>query len=287
MEDLGEMHINERRLFHGTSQEVIPKICKEGFDWRLYGRNGSAFGQGTYFARDAQYSHTYSSKHGPIGLFRSGHRGHHRARINRLLNQTGLYIPPHHQGHQSGFTFGPGPSGFTLSNLYGGSTGPQQPGFPSAFPASSNTGQQQSAGFPLGASNTGFGNPPSTTSAGFSFGGPSSGSGTSNTGFTFGPSAGGSGFFLGNQPGFIFGSDAGADDDMVDPSKSFMFVGRVLVGRVCRGEPNMRRPPNDESDPQKRPCHTAVDHVNRPSIFVVFESAQCYPEYLVEYTELL
>ena len=46
MEDLGEMHINERRLFHGTSQEVIPKICKEGFDWRLYGRNGSAFGQG-------------------------------------------------------------------------------------------------------------------------------------------------------------------------------------------------------------------------------------------------
>ena len=44
--DLGEMHINEQRLFHGTSSEVIPAICKEGFDWRLHGRNGTAFGQG-------------------------------------------------------------------------------------------------------------------------------------------------------------------------------------------------------------------------------------------------
>ena len=50
--DLGEMHINEQRLFHGTATEVLPAICKEGFDWRLHGRNGTAYGQGKYVRRD-------------------------------------------------------------------------------------------------------------------------------------------------------------------------------------------------------------------------------------------
>ena len=46
VEDLGEMHINEKRLFHGTSPAAINAICKEGLDWRLHGKNGTAFGQG-------------------------------------------------------------------------------------------------------------------------------------------------------------------------------------------------------------------------------------------------
>lgn len=45
--DLGELHINEKRLFHGTAKDVALSICKEGFDWRLCGKNGTAFGQGT------------------------------------------------------------------------------------------------------------------------------------------------------------------------------------------------------------------------------------------------
>ena len=63
-----------------------------------------------------------------------------------------------------------------------------------------------------------------------------------------------------------------------------MFVGRVLVGRTCQGRPEMKRPGKDESDPEGRMCHSAVDSVNQPRIFVVFESAQCYPEYLIKYT---
>ena len=51
VEDLGEMHINEKRLFHGTSSQAINAICKEGFDWRLHGKNGTAFGQGKFYFR--------------------------------------------------------------------------------------------------------------------------------------------------------------------------------------------------------------------------------------------
>ena len=65
-----------------------------------------------------------------------------------------------------------------------------------------------------------------------------------------------------------------------------MFIGRVLVGRIFRGDKETRRPPKDQSDPQKRPYHTAVNLTSEPSIFVVFDSAQCYPEYLIEYKKV-
>lgn len=61
----------------------------------------------------------------------------------------------------------------------------------------------------------------------------------------------------------------------------FMFVGRVLVGRTCRGKDSMRRP---EKDSMGRMTHTAVDSLQNPNIFVVFDNTQCYPEYLVQYT---
>jgi hypothetical protein len=46
----------ERRLFHGTTLEVIPKIAKQGFNRAFAGRNAVYFGRGVYFARDASYS---------------------------------------------------------------------------------------------------------------------------------------------------------------------------------------------------------------------------------------
>ncbi|XP_060605686.1 uncharacterized protein LOC132758164, partial [Ruditapes philippinarum] len=59
--DLGELNINEKRLFHGTHSDVIEAICKEGFDWRLCGKHGTVYGQGTYFAKSPWLSHQYSS----------------------------------------------------------------------------------------------------------------------------------------------------------------------------------------------------------------------------------
>lgn len=50
----------EYKLFHGTSNESIESICKLGFNRSFCGQNGSAYGQGVYFARDASYSHNFS-----------------------------------------------------------------------------------------------------------------------------------------------------------------------------------------------------------------------------------
>ncbi|KAJ6668489.1 hypothetical protein lerEdw1_011971 [Lerista edwardsae] len=55
----GGRDVDERLLFHGTSSSVLVAICNDNFDWRICGTNGTVFGKGSYFARDAQYSHSY------------------------------------------------------------------------------------------------------------------------------------------------------------------------------------------------------------------------------------
>ena len=51
----------EKQLFHGTTSEVIDAICKQNFDHRLYGKNGTKYGEGSYFALKASYSNHYSN----------------------------------------------------------------------------------------------------------------------------------------------------------------------------------------------------------------------------------
>ncbi|XP_028650329.2 protein mono-ADP-ribosyltransferase TIPARP [Erpetoichthys calabaricus] len=54
--------LNERHLFHGTSQDVVDGICKHNFDPRVCGKHATMFGQGSYFARKAIYSHNFSKR---------------------------------------------------------------------------------------------------------------------------------------------------------------------------------------------------------------------------------
>ncbi|CAG2216319.1 PARP7S [Mytilus edulis] len=67
--------IDERSLFHGTdSLDVCRGICINNFDFRKSGKNATAFGKGSYFARDARYSHNYtkaSSDFGDRYMFRA------------------------------------------------------------------------------------------------------------------------------------------------------------------------------------------------------------------------
>ncbi|KFP14074.1 Poly [ADP-ribose] polymerase 12, partial [Egretta garzetta] len=51
--------INEQLLFHGTKISFVESICTHNFDWRICGSNGTNYGRGSYFARDASYSHAY------------------------------------------------------------------------------------------------------------------------------------------------------------------------------------------------------------------------------------
>ena len=54
----------EKLLFHGTSSDVVDAICKQNFDHRLRGKNGTIYGEGSYFAVDASYSNDYSDPGG-------------------------------------------------------------------------------------------------------------------------------------------------------------------------------------------------------------------------------
>lgn len=66
-----------------------------------------------------------------------------------------------------------------------------------------------------------------------------------------------------------------------------MFLAKVLVGKVSVGKHNLRRPPPITSNrSQCRLYDTCVDNVDKPTMFVVFDSCQCYPYYLIKYKDL-
>ncbi|KAM8852966.1 protein mono-ADP-ribosyltransferase TIPARP [Synchiropus picturatus] len=54
--------LSERHLFHGTSADAVEGICKHNFDPRVCGKHATMFGQGSYFARKAVYSHNFSKR---------------------------------------------------------------------------------------------------------------------------------------------------------------------------------------------------------------------------------
>lgn len=54
--------IDERNLFHGTdSFNTCKGICTNNFDFRTSGRNGTAYGNGSYFAVQGSLSNSYTS----------------------------------------------------------------------------------------------------------------------------------------------------------------------------------------------------------------------------------
>ncbi|XP_078529432.1 protein mono-ADP-ribosyltransferase PARP12-like isoform X2 [Lissotriton helveticus] len=54
-----DMDVLEKKLFHGTKNSDVATICCENFDYRNLGRIGNVYGKGSYFSRDASYSHQY------------------------------------------------------------------------------------------------------------------------------------------------------------------------------------------------------------------------------------
>lgn len=66
-----------------------------------------------------------------------------------------------------------------------------------------------------------------------------------------------------------------------------MFLAKVLVGKVTVGRSHYRRPPKLTSRKKQHCLYDAcVDNVNLPTMFVVFDSCQCYPYYLIKYKNL-
>lgn len=62
-----------------------------------------------------------------------------------------------------------------------------------------------------------------------------------------------------------------------------MFLARVLVGEFIRGNASFVRPPAKEGLGNVF-YDSCVNSMSDPSIFVVFEKHQVYPEYVIQYT---
>lgn len=69
-----------------------------------------------------------------------------------------------------------------------------------------------------------------------------------------------------------------------DSGTRCMFVSRILVGDFTKGNSSYLRPPSKDGGDTIF-FDSCVDDVHNPSIFVVFEKHQVYPEYLILYSE--
>ncbi|KAJ8381819.1 hypothetical protein SKAU_G00025970 [Synaphobranchus kaupii] len=88
--------------------------------------------------------------------------------------------------------------------------------------------------------------------------------------------------------GSYFARDASYSDTYAHTSDEencqHMFLAKVLVGNMTIGRTRFCRPPR--LNPRKSGYElydTCVDRKRNPSIFVVFDSCQCYPYYLIKY----
>ncbi|XP_043540708.1 protein mono-ADP-ribosyltransferase TIPARP-like [Chiloscyllium plagiosum] len=62
-----------------------------------------------------------------------------------------------------------------------------------------------------------------------------------------------------------------------------MFLAKVLTGRSALGRPHLAAPPLLGPGLPGARYDSCVDSLEEPAIFVVFDSAQCYPYWLIEY----
>lgn len=87
--------------------------------------------------------------------------------------------------------------------------------------------------------------------------------------------------------GAYFASDAKYSDRFSktdNRGEKFMFLVKVLCGKMTLGDPELKRPPPvDPKNPTSELYACCVDSEKNPKIFCVFDKTQYYPEYLIKY----
>lgn len=86
-------------------------------------------------------------------------------------------------------------------------------------------------------------------------------------------------------PGSYFAKDASYSDHYsksTSRQRKIMFVALVLVGDSTLGSSSYVRPPQKGNS--KAFYDSCVNSVSNPSIYVIFEKQQIYPEYLINYS---
>ncbi|XP_053379364.1 protein mono-ADP-ribosyltransferase PARP12-like [Mercenaria mercenaria] len=82
--------------------------------------------------------------------------------------------------------------------------------------------------------------------------------------------------------GAYFARDAKYSHAYTKGPERYMFVVNVLVGQYTKGSKSYRRPPHKPGSDHEL-FDSCVDNDTNPSIFVVFDKNQYYPEYLITY----
>lgn len=233
--------VNEQQLYHGTDSSVVDAICKKGFDWRVCGKNGTMYGQGTYFAVNASYSHQYTDI-----------KANHHNRHTTLIPHSSMNIP-------MSFGFGTSLQSQVQPVVYNKHAFPPNAGL-SAINLSSSANQTSalsSRRYMLLPSQ-----PPTVQK-----------------------------YKILPKPVSIrtmSGMPTWPLEEFIEQKKQTtqMFVARVLVGKYSGGSSKLRKPPplDPKSDPFGKCYDSCVDNIHMPKIFVIFDSAQAYPEYLIDYT---
>ncbi|XP_054685117.1 protein mono-ADP-ribosyltransferase PARP14-like [Grus americana] len=91
---------------------------------------------------------------------------------------------------------------------------------------------------------------------------------------------------IGNGTYFAVDASYSAQDIYSRPdtdNRRYMYLARVLTGQYCAGSRGLvTPPPQNPADPTDL-YDSVVDNVNNPTMFVVFNDIQAYPEYLITF----
>ncbi|KAL4224782.1 Zinc finger CCCH-type antiviral [Mactra antiquata] len=320
----GFRSVLEGKLFHGTSTSTVDAICRKGFDWRLCGKHGTMYGQGSYFAVNASYSHQYTDLRRPQCTMRSSMTFGQPMSMTLPTTPSLLFPPVNVNFGQPLLPMGQNSSSHVRPmNLSHSASAPavtqpmtagmshshacaQSQSVSQGSQVFSNSGNQsQFVSSSIGSVQPG----PSgvsqfvSSSIGSVQPGPSGVSGTSTLPLP-NLSLNSRRFLSRRRHGakrilpkplairnitglastaLVTNMDGPSDPE---PQKACMFLASVLVGQYTVGNPKLRTPPPlvPNADQFVKRFDSCVDNKENPKIFVIFDSTQAYPEYLLEYT---
>ncbi|XP_018417196.1 PREDICTED: poly [ADP-ribose] polymerase 14-like [Nanorana parkeri] len=99
--------------------------------------------------------------------------------------------------------------------------------------------------------------------------------------------AGANATMLGKGTYFAIEANYSADDTYSKPHTNgykYMYLARVLTGVYCAGNSTMITPPAKSTSNPTDLYDSVTDNESRPTVFVIFNDVQAYPEYLITFT---
>ncbi|KAH1185092.1 protein mono-ADP-ribosyltransferase PARP14-like [Mauremys mutica] len=92
----------------------------------------------------------------------------------------------------------------------------------------------------------------------------------------------------GNGTYFAVNANYSAQDTYSKPDangKKYMYLARVLIGEYCAGQKGIIAPPSKSNTDPTDLFDSVTDNKTNPSMFVIFNDIQAYPEYLITFTK--